>query len=429
MFRTYISNGDYSFGITERYGWGNYDKSLEMLLEYFFNGSEQGTITIGYINSRSFVNSMTYELAIVSPVNIREFNKEQVEGYVELADVTKYFKKNFNIKIEILINQEERKCVVILYKKTLEAFHLALSMLPRYLPWRFQGMELTEEQTNILAEFTSVGEPELFIAAIEKLKEDAKKNAFKNMIVKLKNKKVSAVKKAIEIREQEIDDMQERLGNHIAERRKLLNELVGLENSDDNNGKELIKYFDTHKNIKIENCHGNYLELRIQTYFCNWEEQAAQALYRARQNASFVNVRCLMEDFKKVFKAVFIDKTCKIKVEAGFLIDIDRGVCHANRLSIPSSEYTTNPHIQQYRCLGEYNAMLAEAARNEDLISVMSIASISAGSINLMELPTARQLFAQMTQSENRFYEMNGECYNFNELLNKLNEEENNGNS
>ena len=118
------------------------------------------------------------------------------------------------------------------------------------------------------------------------------------------------------------------------------------------------------------------------------------------------------KDVTMLLREIFVNPNprLKIKVCATYTINIVNRQCEAIQgydFTIVAPDYMPNPHINSYRCMGNYRSAITDAFRRNDYIGVIEQCAASCSSLNWAD-GTVMQSFMRNTMysARNKFIEL-----------------------
>ena len=177
-------------------------------------------------------------------------------------------------------------------------------------------------------------------------------------------------------------------------------ELSGLSNKDESSFITSMKdFFKEQKGIRVVP-NGHSLRMFITTTLCNFNADDVQE-YVFNGSYPYRSIPTSDEpDMRLLLKAIFVDRTIRVKMQACYEIDHN---CHVTGIKNVVSESRDlaipNSHINSYACFGGYGPMLTAAQNEMDFIAAISICQMSAGSLNLPERLNSDRFFDSLAEA------------------------------
>lgn len=330
-------------------------------------------------------------------------------GYKALSDVKEFFWSTNN-KIVFPFVNEERKITFVFLEDDTTSVHLALSVLPRLLPWL--GITLDEEKQQYLTALQAESYGVWCVLA----KKYAQDHRFAAMIVEQKfQSMVDKIYKAqIPKFEREINELNRRYNDTlddlsvIARKIRTAQENLYMQkyNKDkDILGMQQLKDYLVNAGDKVEirdidESSGEFV-LLVKTYLSNWPVECIDAIldnedsYMYYDKADENNYDTEFDsDFSKVRKfweAIFINETIKVRFYSKFSLDMFNfkvNVYSKSSTSLCLDNSICNPHHYRFTCLGDWKTRIIEEMRHGTITDVINLCVASAGSLNIEESPT-----------------------------------------
>lgn len=318
------------------------------------------------------------------------------KSYKPLTRITDFYRKSFRV----LCFVDPASCSTILFVDNLnmqKLHYLQCSMLA-FMPWYFDpNVGITDEEKallNSLCEKT----PDNYLSCIEKIaggydfESGRIKNLLKGFESKYERRQASEVRNDITMLDRDIENLMSRYASLLEDRNMKCALLAGLEQkmattSDEDS--EIMKYFLRNKRLYLENVTEQYMTFAVMGYLAYFDEEAAKK-YISTGNGymyRYCNTDEDREKLKELLEAIFIDETLKIRFCAAYKFNLGGRVTaidnyYFSDLSAVFNSYMPNPHIDRYRCMGNYESAINKSLANRDYISALEQCIASAQSLN-----------------------------------------------
>lgn len=339
----------------------------------------------------------------------REF-EEKFPGWERLEKVTDFFRKSF--KVLCFVNSEHKKVVLILENMTLKIFHYLQSATLAFFPWYFDPQKdaISEEELKLIKSLTGKSA----VRYQECLNEIAKKYDFetehirqtiKNFKTTLECKMRDHLKEKISTFDSQIRSQEAQISSLLKERRECEVSLLAWELKEhEDSSSELADYFSTNASLSLDgvNAEGE-LEFSVKSYCEYFDEEIAKTVinnpnsyvYRPR-NTYLVHIK--EADIKRLMNAVFVDQTIKLRLCAAYTLSAvsQRINCRTFHFNWFDGEYTPNPHIDRFGCLGTYINPINKMLREYNYIGVIEQCIASCKSINFTDSPVMREFLEHL---------------------------------
>lgn len=286
-------------------------------------------------------------------------------------------------------------------------FRRFASAMPRLLPWLFKDHPLTPDE---LAYLRALSTPDTNSDTLSQMEEalynktDLPTKAVSKVIESVFQGTIDSrkqvLKNKIESRYRNIEDLRNQEKATLEDIFTLSAELSGLSNKDESSFITSMKdFFKEQKGIRVVP-NGHSMRMFITTTLCNFNADDVQEYvfngsypYRSIPTSDKPDMRLLL-------KAIFVDRTIRVKMQACYEIDHN---CHVTGIKNVVSEsrdlVIPNSHINSYACFGGYGPMLTAAQNEMDFIAAISICQMSAGSLNLPERLNSDRFFDSLAEA------------------------------
>lgn len=323
------------------------------------------------------------------------------DGWVQVEKVTDFFRKTFYVLC--YINPHSRSVAIYTEGIDVRKMHYLQCSILAFLPWYFSpedGLtELELELVNSLREKSA----NKYMDCIAKI---AMQYDFRSEHIR---RNLSGFEQRFDIderdREQEtLERLDRDLRNIRAQmettykaRRESELRVLGLSEKIANASEEseLMDYFIRNKNIEFDSMDNSSLTFLTHTYIEFFDEDIAERVLRNKSSyiyrpthATRSDHQIAPEDMAMLINAVFIDRSLRMKVCAAYTMNHGYGRVDGIRrhdYGRTCDGYTPNPHIDQYGCLGSYEALINECLQNHDYIGAIEQCIASCKSLNFSD--------------------------------------------
>ena len=326
------------------------------------------------------------------------------KGFEKLEKVSLFFRKTKKgFAVSCFINPEIRSVILCVNNLDIRTMHYLQVGIFAYFPWYFDPKDGVSVDERALIDSLRKETEDDYLAATAKIAEkyDFRTSAIKRMLKGFEKRQDQARAASVE---SEIHEIVTRINNLNSQIAGLLNSkhdkdiiLLGLttklnEESDDS---EIMNYFLANKKLNLVCVSGNTMRFVVKDYLRNYDEDALKKalenkrsyVYGAPSGSSVSG-----EDVARLMSAVFIDETIKLRVCAAYEFNLTGRVSALTGYSF-GPEYKTympNPHIDQYRCMGNYDMIINELLRDHNYISALEQTIASCQSINFSDSTVMR---------------------------------------
>lgn len=374
----------------------------------FRNGLDNG-VCIDYILEDDFYN--TNRIMVYG--TYRNFNLEdfidrlpsKVTSYCENHDrnlnlreierVRQLFQKNF--KIAAFVDDVGRNVFIIIPEITVKKLHYMQCTTIGLLPWYFDPSEPVSEGNMQLMFSLSKSDSTEYIQCLNKMAEkyDFKtewiKSALSGFETKYEQLQLKQILNAINEDNEFIDDLMRQIANRSKRIRDNQIMYTGLEQKikQGSEKSEIMEYFMSNKSIDLVDSNDCRLTYAVRGYLEFFSPQEAESYINSKSSVMYRYATDEnIDKMKKLYEALFIDRTLKIKMCACYKIDIQRMTVDPCGGYVFGPEYINtlpNPHIDQYNCLGDYREIISELFRRFDYISIIEQTVVSCSSLSFID--------------------------------------------
>lgn len=324
------------------------------------------------------------------------------DGWHRLAKVTEFFKKDFYVLC--FVNTELRSTLLFVDDMNIGKMHFLQCAIFAFLPWYFDPTvgvsELEMELINSLRKTEKT--PDKYERCIEKI---ASQYDFRTLHIRKKlagfenrYERIAAEGIRSDIKDivDEINDSNTRIANLLREKYEKEIKLLGYEqkiNSNESGDSEIMEYFLCNDKLIIRDVNDREMTFGVREYLTYWDEDMAEQMienersFVYRPNGRMCNNYILAEDMKKLMKAIFVDRTLRVRFCAAYKFELD-GRVRALRnydYTYEFADYMPNTHIDRYECMGNYSTAINTLLTNHDYIGAIEQCVASCKSLNFAD--------------------------------------------
>lgn len=338
----------------------------------------------------------------------KEFTKV-FHGYHRLEKVTDFYRKSF--RVLCFINPETKSAVIFGERLDNSKVHYLQCAILAILPWYFNPDDGVSDEEMALIQSLRKTTPDDYIACIEKIAEkydfepERVKQLLRGFETRYERLEIDEVRNLIS----RIDANIENLGRQYAEYNKQRDDccvrLLGLEtriaqSSDEDS--EIMKYFLCNKHLYLESVTDSTIRFSAMDYLTYFDEEAAKKYIDNDHSYLYYycNSHISQSQLRKLLNAIFIDETLKVKLCAAYQFDLKGRVVALTNHDFGQygtfSEYMPNPHIDRYRCMGNYESRINKLLSDRNYISALEQCIASAKSLNLHDSTVMQEFVKQL---------------------------------
>lgn len=359
----------------------------------YLRSDEDGSVRIVDVFSEDNLKSLRDNIDVIAP------------GYEYVELVSKKLREftrtqESEQRFAVYRSADSRKSVVFARRINASVWHVIASTLPVLTPWFFEVRTTAEEQQMLLTLVDPRKNGADFTAAIERiatkfdLQTAAKRYYLEGFERKTVDVRIRNVKRNLDDVRRSVADYVRRT-NELYEKISLYQaELFGLENCGSDSKNELMEYFISNPKLFVADMDGNNVRYFVAGCADNWDENNLDVivenkdsvLWRAFENNARSS-RIDRDGFEKLFNAVFVDGTIKVKLASQWKVGFGCGIEPVSSPDMPAQleDYLPNPHLCYFGCTGSWASDLNKAANNHDFVQAVDITSIENGNINWLD--------------------------------------------
>lgn len=370
-------------------------------------GYEDGTIYI-----QSFLGECREALFDRVTSNFEKFHP----GFSEVTRVEGFFRKIF--KVKCFINPDKKKVTIFTTDFSMAAMHYLQCGIIAFLPWYFNKEDGITEDEMELMESLRCKTNTRYIAALAKiyasmnLEEKRVKALLTGFETSYEKEMIEEFRNDLMGITETINRLMRSIGENLGKKAEKEIMLLGLEQKvEESSGEsELADYFCRNKKLKLENVEGTRITFVVNDYLEYWDEELADSVI-SRQN-SYVyapngRIGAIPQNDIALFaKALFIDQSIRLRMCAAYHFNINGRVVGLTGYTYPYTNYSPNPHIDGYACLGNYSSAIAEYLIRRDYIGALEQCVASCQSLNLGDSAVMNEFFDRVHKNEKIYVEL-----------------------
>lgn len=336
-----------------------------------------------------------------------------IDNYFEDGDwkrvktVTDFFVKAFPVLC--FVNEKKRSSVFFVQRMDMEKMHLLQVGILNALPWLFNpknGDRLSKDQYELLQSLQEKNYDHYIecltrIAGPLKFEETYLREKMRDLETEYERKREQEIQLTLRANYQQISDYQNAMNEVYRTIDDLNTQLFGLQEKIRNSSGEsvLLSYFLGSKSLKIVEINGTVIRYYANTYLNDVNIDIAERMIDNKSSIIYTNASGYAKDIaESIVRAVLIDRTVRLRMCGAFYIDIRGGFDGLDGFNFAenASDRMPNPHIQQFRCLGDYRRDINDAVLHRNFIKAIDLTISSAGCLNLSDPTVANRFFRDL---------------------------------
>lgn len=414
-----------------RYGTNNYSKDTAL-------GSEPDAlvrdIVSGYDIRRPGLllirNLMSNEetcTAIFKAIDSDSARSNTLNGFVELADVSKFLANN-KFRARFFVNEETKSTVIFAERIDFRRWHLLQSLIPRYMPWFFSGTpSVTPEELDFIKTLTSktADAYEEKICQLTKqfdLRTPMLRMKFKGFEAQADKRALESVRNSLRRNQNDINNLHNRYAELYRQREDYMVRELGLvekiaraESSQEES--EFLKFLLRNKTFNLVDMTDSRIEFIITTHLTNFDPDMAESMIRNHNSYwyEYVNDFFTADRTENFLRAIFMNETLKLKVCAAYSINFVSGDYQGHGgYRYPADitrNHLPNQHIHEYSCLGGNDRIIEQAMMEKDYVGCVAACMSSAANIGFSDTTVGHYWAKRLFDDDLRVIELpDGTC-------------------
>lgn len=307
-----------------------------------------------------------------------------VIGYTRLEKITKFYEKGF--AVDCFINQDIRSVILLVENLDIRKLHYLQASTMAWLPWYFKkGEKLLPVESDLCYGLTDRA-PDKYLAAIAKIAEQFNfregfiRSKLKGFELASERLELEQTRNNIRAHQAKIDELNEKIGHYLATINDEEIRILGLERKIElgvSNDSEIMNFFLSNKALLLEdcNCEGE-LTFVTRGYMESFRPDVAETMIRNQRSVAYRNCPIPVGDMRRLLEEVVLSETPRVKLRfcAAYKFRTHGEVSPIGGYNYPEdcSGYMPNPHIDQYRCMGNYISLINQALRDRNYLYALS---------------------------------------------------------
>lgn len=319
--------------------------------------------------------------------------------FQKLEKVHDFFRKTFNVVC--FINPKDRSTMIYAENMNTQKMHYLQCGIIAFLPWYFDPKDGVSEIEMQLINSLREKDPSNYLRTLEKMAEqyDFKTKWIRSQLVGVETAyeraEVERLESIISDVNRRIREYSEAVAGYISQNEDNNIRLLGLrqkiaEHGDEDS--EIMEYFLSNKKLVLLSAGETFIKFGFKDYLVFYEEEQAEKYINNDKSylydSSFFRSSGITKaGLKKLLKAVFLDQEIKLRFCAAYKIDFREGIYPQSgfQYGYEFEGYTPNPHIDAYRCMGNYIQAVNQYLERRDYIGAIEQCCASAKSLNFAD--------------------------------------------
>ena len=346
----------------------------------------------------------------------QHFEKERPVKRIE--KVTHYFKKNFRCLCYVC--PEVKQTFIFTERLDFRLYHYLQVGILAFLPWYFDKESGVTPLEMELIESLRMKKRDKYIECLEEIatlydfRTEYTKKALKGLENRLEKSKLNQLRLDQERLNSNIHDYQQAISQLLVQMRDNDTLIFGLEykiaqSEADGVESEIMNYFLHNKRLYLQSAEGSKFVFTVKDYLMFWDEELAKNMIDNPRSMAYnggneIRGPYTKEDMKALFEEIFLKQNFKIRICGTYRFDIEGMSVDAPAHYTYGYEFSDcmpNPHLNEYRCLGNYIGPISDFLRRNDYIGAIEQSVASCRSLNFAD-------GAVMSAFFRNWYKLNG---------------------
>lgn len=352
----------------------------------------------GDINIVNLVGATEDNEAWMSTIE-KHFIEAFGQPWTRISRITEFFRKTF--KVICFVNDASKNVYLFTEEMDTRRLHYLQCAVFAFLPWYFDPEKGVSELEMELIQSLRENSSDRYERCLEKmiLKYDLREAEIRRLLsgfeTRLEKSRMSSLTSQIDSIISDIASYNSAIRDCLKRKKDLDITLLGLKSkiSESNEESEIMDYFIKNKNLSLESVTDSEITFVGKGYIEYFDEDMARNVICAEDYLyEYNNSNLSDEDMSRLLKAIFLDQTLKVKTCAAYRFKLGEYVIGLSSYGFGKDfdDCLPNPHINIYRCLGDYEPLINECIfKNEYLLaieqSLASVRSLNFGDTTVME--------------------------------------------
>lgn len=359
-------------------------------------------------------------------------------GFKKIDKVSLFFKKSF--AVSCFINTETKGVVLCVSNMDIRIMHYLQVGIFAFLPWFFDpkaGVSPLEmELINSLREKTE----DKYREVIEKFAEqyDFRTMQIKSMLKGFEQRheraRMDQVKNEIQNCINRINNLNSQIATYLESMHSNEVVLLGLETkiASESEDSEIMEYFLANKKLDLVSVSDSSMRFIVKDKLAYYDEDLIKKVLANKSSFLYRSGgRISDDDMELLISSVFLDEKIRIRVCAAYEFSLTGNVSAIAGYPFGPeyNGYMPNPHIQNYRCMGNHVKVINEMLMKHDYIPAVEQCVASAKSLNFGDSIVMGHFVSTISSGYSkdnaRYFELpDGKCVTAKEAVEYLKKEE-----
>ena len=317
------------------------------------------------------------------------------EGWTRVEKVTMFYRNVFPVLC--YINVEKKSTFLFVAGMDIRRLHYLQCGIFAFLPWYFDPAHGATDDEKALIESLREKSENSYIRCLMKIAEtyDFHTGRIKKLLAGFETRyervRCTQIRRQIERVRTKMKNLDDQYAALIREKRENETVLLGLEMKIGQGveDSEIMDYFLTNRHLILKNVDDNSMDFVVRAPLDYFDEDMCQRIldnsgsyfYRyCREGTEFSR-----DNIKMLITEIFIKQRLKMQFCAAYRFDLNGSVDSLSEYGEYGAEccdYTPNPHIDRYNCMGNYKRIINDLLADQDYIGAIEQCIASCKSLN-----------------------------------------------
>lgn len=376
---------------------------------------DKGTVLIHNFNSRNQEdNYANLELMKSSFTSI-------YKDWVMLDIVTEFFRKTFYVLC--FVNPNNKQVVIFTDNLDMRKFHYLQCSIFAFLPWYFDPKKGVLPEEMELMQSLREKTPEKYEDCISRIaaKYDFKTAKIRKLLAgfetRYERQECHRMEEGIQNCINNIESLNREISDYLNTKRDYEIRLLGLESKiASNDGEsEIMDYFLSNDRLVLYDVTDSTMTFVVKDYLTFFDDEMAISMINNRRSYIYLprgracnNI--IPADDMEMFMTALVEQRIRMKFCAAYKFTFGRSVQAQSdfRYGSECRDCTPNPHIDRYRCMGNYERTINTLLIENNYIMALEQCVASCKSLNFGDSPVMQEFMSRLYGISN--YQKNIRC-------------------
>lgn len=324
------------------------------------------------------------------------------EGYHRLDKLQVFYRKSFTV--DCYINPDLKSVIVFVDGLDNKKMHYLQVSILAMLPWYFDPAKgMTEDEMALVYSLRETS-PDKYNECLAKIVEqyDFKSARIRQLLAGFETRyerlECDRVRNEITHIDANIESYNQQIGEYLKQRNEKCIRLMGLETkiaSNDDGDSEIMEYFIRNPNLVLEDVSDSDMYFCTKGYLEYYDPDMAERAIRNKRSFAykygFASHEQNIEKAQRLLSEIFLEENPRLRIRfcAAYRFSLNGSVraMDGHDFGYELTGYMPNTHINDFRCLGDYNTAINTLLQRRDYIGALEQCIASCKSLNWNDGP------------------------------------------